>query len=477
MNRFIGNLRSLFSALPRWVRGHKAVTAISAISIIAILSFVGVLVFKANFNSSINDQSMNHRTFPASTLPTPIETKNKKPNFPETSSLSEVSTCKIPDQRTTKTQPNNVGFPHTEDIIPAQGTAEIVVIAVDFLDAPGQGSPAEFLNTQISKIKEWYSSTSEGKLSINFQTSPDWIHAPVTSSSIEIGAESAGGNNDYREIKRLAVQQIVDATGGQFDFTNVNGILLQFPSSIQGITRDLGDRGIISTPQGEKLLFYWGGGQYHHTDSGGLSKQTKQDLTWAFWIHEMLHSQGLALHSPGNGIQTSLANNQYGTSLVLDSWESLLMGWMPDEKVFCASLDQISSANVILSPLETKTQGKKMAIVKLNEYEAIVIESRRAIGYSSNWPKDLNGILVYRINTTLDNDRSQECCGDLGNDPAFSKWGYYLLPDGHSADTSRGPMNQHLQLVAKENDKVIYGGVKIELVYSGEQDYVKITKQ
>lgn len=401
-----------------------------------------------------------------------------EPAFDDSASLSDTSLCKIQDQRIIKTQPNNVGFSVTPDIIPAQGIADIVVIAVDFQDAPGEGSPNEFLNTQMSKIREWYSTTSEGKLTMNFQSSPEWIHVPFPSARFNIDPEVANGPNAFRAIQQEMAQEIINATGNLFDWSNVDGVLFQFPSTIQGVAKDLGDRGVnFSTPQGPKNLFFWGGGQYHHTDSGSLTKETKQELTWAFWIHEMLHSQGLALHSPGNGIQTSVANNQYGQSLVLDAWETFLLGWMPDEKVFCASKDQISSTEIKLTPLEITAPGKRMGVIKINDSEALIIESRRATGYSIDWPADHNGIFVYRINTALDNDRSQECCGDMGNDPAYTKWGYFIAPEGKQVNTSQGPNLQHLQLLAKQGDGIIYDGMIIELIYSGEQDFVKITKQ
>lgn len=441
---------------------------------VVIIAFAILVQFVNQSNANV-DPSLSAGVTPQ---PTRSDSPAPEPVFEETPNLSDLTTCKIEDQRLNKTQPNNVGFPLTPDIIPAQGTADIVVIAVDFIDAPGEGSPAEFLNTQISKIQEWYKTTSEGKLSINFQTSPDWIHVPVASASFNISPEVANGPNEFRVIQQAMAQEIINATGNQFDWSNVDGVLFQFPATIQGVEKDLGDRGVsISTPQGGKNLFFWGGGRYHHIDSGSLTATVKQELTWAFWIHEMLHSQGLALHSPGNGIQTSLANNQYGTSLVLDAWETFLLGWLPDEKVFCATKDQISVANIKLTPLETTIPGKRIGIIRLSDSEALIIESRRATGYSQSWPKDHNGLLVYRINTTLDNDRSQECCGDLGNDPIFSKWGYYIVPEGNTVDTTQGPNLQHLQLLAKQGDKVIYDGLVIELIYSGQQDFVKITKQ
>lgn len=417
-------------------------------------------------------------TFASTPSSSSVKEKSVEPAFVDTASPSEVSSCKLQDQRNIKTQPNNVGFPLTADIIPVQGTADIVVMAVDFVDAPGEGSPSTFLESQMTKMQEWYSTTSEGKLAINFQSSPEWIHVPVPSAQFNIDPQVANSADKFRAIQQVMAQEIISASANKFDWTDVDGVLFQFPSSIQGVAKDLGDRGVIlSTPQGNKNLFFWGGGQYHHTDSGSLTKNIKQELTWAFWIHELLHSQGLALHSPGNGIQTSVANNQYGQSLVLDAWETLLLGWIPDEKVFCASKEEIISSTFKLTPLESQAPGKRIGIIKLNDSEALIIESRRASGYSNSWPSDLNGLLVYRINTTLDNDRSQECCGDVGNDPTYAKWGYYLVPEGNQVNTSQGPNLQHLQLVAKQGNKVTYDGIVIELIYSGEQDFVQVTKQ
>lgn len=457
-----------------WITKDRIAFGLTCIAVV----LVGIFIWQSTIPSPVNDQSMNHRTFPTETESTPIS-KNKKPRFLETTSPSSTDTCKLADQRVTKLQPNNVGFPITPDIIPIQGTAHMVIMAVDFPDAPGTQSETGYLNDQLNKIQAWANYFSNGKLNFDFQTYDGWVHAPFPSADYFVPATTPNSDNPYNDIMTQMGQDIVNASGNTFDFTNVDGMLFLFPPTIQGVDRDLGQRGvIIQTPQGPKNLFFWGGGKYHYIDSNGyLTAATKRADLWSYWIHEMLHSQGLPLHAPGNGIQTSLANNQYGDSFALDRWESFLAGWIDDNQVFCTDLTTLTTANVKLSPVEAKTSGNQMAIVKLNDSEALVIESRRATGYSSQWPKDLNGIFVYRINTTLDNDRSQECCGDTGNDPAYSKWGYFLMPEGHKPDTSRGPLNQHLSFMAKENDKVIYGGVEIELVYSGDQDYVKITKQ
>jgi hypothetical protein len=452
------------------------VTLISAFSLV-LITIASFTLININSAPKIRDLSMQNRTF----APIPSETprkKNSKPSFIETSGLSDKSVCKIPDQRIVKTQPQNVGFPISPDIIPIKGNANIIVMAVDFPDAVGTQNEDKYLDDQLKKISDWYSYFSGNQLTFEFQRHEGWIRAPFPSGDYLVEATTPNSENtDYETIRSMA-QGIVNASGNLFDFSKSQGMLFLFPPSIQGIERDLGGRGVdLQTPQGQKNLFFWGGGKYQYEDSNGyLTAEEKREDLWSYWIHEMLHSQGFSLHSPGNGIQTGLGNNQYGDSYSLDRWQSFLAGWIQDNDVYCQSIDTLTSEKVKISPVETGTPGKQLAVVRLNDSEALVIESRRATGYSAQWPKGLNGLLVYRINTTLDNDRSQECCGDRGNDPKYTKWGYYLAPEGNKVDTSRGPLLQHLKLVARENDVVTYGGVKIELVYTGDQDYVEISK-
>lgn len=440
--------------------------AVVALSVTALICSVGII----KFSGYQNDVK----------AVTASETSTPKPTFTfmETGSVDAIEVCKVPDGRLTKIQPKNVGFPLTESEIPATGTANIVLMAVDFLDAPGTTDETEYLELQAKKIREWAQYFSNGKLTFNFQISKDWVHVPKNSADYPIGWEVANGPNASYLLQRKMAQDIVDASGNTFDFSNVNGLLFLFPPTIQGVEKDLGGRGEpINTPQGQKNVFFWGGGQYHFQNTNGnLSTQLKREKTWSFWIHEMLHSQGLAQHAPGNGFQTGLTSDQYGKSFAIDAWESFLLGWISDESVFCADANNLTNSNVKLTPREVSGDGTQMAIIRLSEYEALVVESRRPVGYSEEWPFNVSGLFVYRINTTQENDRSQECCGDTGNDPAYSKWAYFLLPEGQTVQ-SQNVKEAYESYVVKEGQTVTYNGVTVKLLHSDDYDYVSITKK
>lgn len=429
-----------------------------------------ICVFSIMKFSDVKNADQNAKLF---TTATPLTTFS----FEETGSVDAADVCKVPDGRQTQIQPKNVGFPLSVGEIPATGTANIIIMAVDFLDAPGTKDESAYLSEQAKQIQEWATYFSNGKLNFNIQTSTDWIHVPANSADYPIKWEVANGPNASYLLQRKMAQDIVDASGNQFDFTEVNGLLFLFPPSLQGVEKDLGGRNEpINTPQGQRNVFFWGGGQYHFQDTNGnLSAQLKREKTWSFWIHEMLHSQGLSQHAPGNGFQTGLTTDQYGKSFAIDAWESFLLGWISDESIFCADINHLTSSNVKLTPREISGNGTQAAIVRLNEFEALVVESRRPVGYSKEWPSDVSGLFVYRINTTQENDRSQECCGDTGNDPAYSKWGYYLLPDGQAVK-SQNVKEAYESYVVKVGQTVTYNGVTIKLLHSDDYDFVSIVK-
>ncbi|MDH6239545.1 DUF2510 domain-containing protein [Aurantimicrobium minutum] len=440
---------------------------------IAVISSLTVIGLVLGFNKAPDEK-----------VPSPMKISTAtpqatEPQFIETVGLESVESCKIKDQRTNPQQPNNVGFPLEEDLIPAQGNANLIAVAVDFPDARGQQPETEYLLEQTQRITEWGKYYSQGKLNYSFQVHEGWVTVPRNSAEYVVPWTNPHTQNETIEIQDQLTEDVIRSLGNEYDFSNIHGILILFPPTVEGIEKDLGGRGgtLLQTPQGPKELFYWGGGKYHFTDAPGyIDAAGKRDQLWSFWIHEMLHSQGISLHAPGNGFLTGLQSNQYGGSFALDAWELFLLGWTDDNQIHCLDRELLTSSQIKLNSSDVTTAGTRAAIIRLSDHEALVIESRRPVGYSSSWPENVSGIFVYKVDTTLDNDRSHECCGDMGNDPTYPKWAFYLLPDGRTV-MANSPLTQHNDYIVRQGDSVTYEDLSIELVYSGKQDFVKITKQ
>lgn len=407
--------------------------------------------------------------------PSSTESVNSQPNFVTTESSNSAEICKLADQRTVKIEERNVGFPLSSDFLPTNGEINLIVMAVDFPDAIASEKPGNYIQSQIEKMNSWAQFSTNGKLVFNIQTNNQWIRSSRPSASYAIEKGSPNKQNTTQDLQNQMTQDLINAAADTFDFSNTQGIIFLFPPNIQGLENDLSAKGVVfSTPQGEKPLFIRGGGMAQYRITGGnLSPKF-----WQLWVHEILHAMGFPLHAPGNGFNTGIAQNTFGTSATLDAWESFLAGWLANELVYCEDYETLSESQVILTPLEFDKTGNKAAIIRLSSNEAIVVESRRPSGFSSEWPASDSGLLIYRIDTSADNDRTGECCGDNGNDPTWSKWAFYLPADQRKESISGNGQNPGPNsYLIKEGESVSYSGVTVELVYSGDTDFVRITKK
>lgn len=418
------------------------------------------------------------------TSSTPISSSEPKNETPQTSASQNLLTsqnmdlCKIKDARIKKIQPNNVGFPLTEDIIPNKGVLKMVFIPIDFADAPGISDPYLVSNTTFTKMKDWYTYFSNGKFTIEAQQSHEWFHSSALSSSYPNLRASTN------ELANKLAQEWINLTGNSYDFTNVKAIFFDFPSSVksfgegtQGRADQFGKGIALNTKQGQIRAFFNTTGDYWFKDDAGSTAQAKQKYQWSYYIHELLHSSGVANHAPGNGMPIGIGQNQtptpQGFSGVMATWQLFLLDWLNPDQIFCVQKENLTSGYISLTPVDEKRYGQKMGIITLSPTTALVIESRRPIDWSAEMHSDATGILVYVVNTTLDSDRSHESLGDdNGNQPEFSKWAYLRLPDDVQGGYS--VRRNFTDYFLKQGKSVTFEGVKITLTNSTNNDLVKI---
>jgi hypothetical protein len=147
-------------------------------------------------------------------------------------------------------------------------------------------------------------------------------------------------------------------------------------------------------------------------------------------------------------------------------------------------VSEIENTFVNLVPLEIFEKGNRAAIVVLDKSKALVIESRRALGLSKRWPKDLSGIYVYQIDTSVDTDRTQEFNGsglDNGNNRKFPKWAFYLDSDQRPIDDSIpnnkvDPEKFYQDWLIRVGESVTTESVKINFRKSDQTDWIEITR-
>ena len=417
------------------------------------------------------------------TVKSPLEENQVEP--------ASIEVCRIPDGRpnsVASTPPNllykgdmgksNVGFPYSNDRFPNEGPVNFIVAAVSFENLSGAPNNVDdYLHEQTSKISEWADFWSQGQMQYEFQVVDGWQKLDFSTSRYSAKDVSRGDRTVSAHVG--LADAIAAKVGDKADWAAADGLFVLFPEGYDGFTGDWNSRGdVVQTPSGPKSMFFWGGGEYHLTEAGGISLETKQEHLWSYWIHEILHSQGSNLHAPGNGWAVGLGQNQYPTyggkfSGAMNAWEAFKTGWIFDGQVFCLDgREDFSEARASLTPMEIYGGDTKMVVIRTAEHEGIVVTSRRPIGYSENWSNSDSGITVYRLDLSVMNDRTGEGNVDCGNNTDFAKWAYYLPADGSSELKNACRFES---FIIKPGQSVRYGGVDVQLVSRGSKDYVEIS--
>jgi len=364
---------------------------------------------------------------------------------------SALDACKLTEARINKFQPWNIGFPRGTSgtpTLPSTGVSNIQFIAVDFSDAVGTAEELTAADAQISEYNKWFEFTSNGTLSFNWQYPKRWLRM---SKSVPGYALIKG---DRATVLPMA-QEIVSLADPFIDFTNSDFVFVLFPRTIHDLNDGIGMANWqVNSAEGPvKNLF--GGAEYFY--------KNKYEL-WSFWIHEWGHPMGLAGHSPRSNL--SIMDNQNGSSVTLNVWDSFFAGWMGADQLYCMPSAQ-STLETQLIPLERLQHGMRGVVVPISTTEALVVESHRAEGWGASLGAGTYGVLVYYIDTTKDTDRSGEQQGIVKE-----AWSKYVTP---TTDTNPDPSNATNKLLL-QGDTVTYKGITVTLTKTGDVDTVRITK-
>lgn len=117
---------------------------------------------------------------------------------------------------------------------------------------------------------------------------------------------------------------------------------------------------------------------------------------------------------------------------------------------------------------------KRLAVAPFESEGALVIESRRPIGWSGTWDSDRAGLLVYFVDTQLEAERVDAFTqGGCGTSDEQKKWAYYLYRDSFT-----GNCRDWFEAFIRPGDTVTFKDLEISLVHSAEtSDYVEVKRK
>ena len=132
-------------------------------------------------------------------------------------------------------------------------------------------------------------------------------------------------------------------------------------------------------------------------------------------------------------------------------WSRFLTGMLKNSQIHC--LNSSETTTHWLVPIEQQSEKLKGVIIPLNDFTAIVVESRRNYGYD-NIGTDAEGVIVYTIDTRIPYCRS----------PA------HIVSPNRSTDKE-----WYTDSALKEGESVTTNGWKISVIESGDfGDVIKV---
>jgi hypothetical protein len=393
-----------------------------------------------------------------------------------------LSTCQLPDARGAKKEWTSIGYPATPtQAFRNSGVEKIVVVGVDFSDAPGKGKPSELFKNDIDLATQWVNWYSNSKLKFEFVTIDEWIRAPKTSDNYNVGdhAEQLGSLTlaDMKTDFVLSIENYVD-------LSNTTAIWMYFPSDITKLVGKFAQRGspVFTKKYGTVIADIYG--------IGKTSYDSKVQ-NWTFNIHEMLHAQGIMGHSPRAPWVFSVAMTDAGPSRGLDPWSQLILGWTNPEQNYCVKVENLKSTNLTLVPNEREQQGLNSAMIKLSETKMLIVESHRSDKWSPGLEKGFYGVMVSLLDMTAtpswggEEGFSRYLRVDNANHglhqpigikiPGFPEYqGNYGLINGYGVANDQ--IYWELNYMMYQGESITYEGIKISLISTGDNDTIEISK-
>jgi hypothetical protein len=352
------------------------------------------------------------------------------------SSPEPLENCRLIDARTFRAAGDwqAITYPATpSNGFTNSGAIDVAVVFVDFPDVPGGSAELSEHIASIKKSAEWYSWFSQGSVKYDLRIADRWVRAPKNSEYYYWLHPGKPGvqlmsDTDISASYRSLAGSVVDTSG-------VTSIWAVLPKAVTKIDEGFAYRAFPG-------VFSIGSDSYR-----------ARTPIWQHFVHETLHSHGALGHSPKNA-QIGLFWNTGSAGATLNSWDAMTFGWMKQENIYCVAKDNVKPETLTLVPLEREQVGLRSIVVKLSDYEVLVIESHRKDRWSDRWPTGTTGVSVMRVDTRIDT------VFDIG-----SSTGTYLVP-----------AREHSLDFLKVGQTFATDGIRISVVATGDNDRIKIDR-
>jgi len=313
-----------------------------------------------------------------------------------------VTQCKLADRFNYSVR---LGFPKDVARLSSTGNQKVLLMAIDYSDAPTKENATEALKLAFDTdhINEFYKSVSYGQLSFTFDIHPTVVRMPKPSSNY-VG--KLGNTYPQPILVSNILGDAASATSGQINYSIYQAVAILDLSRIEawgfwGFALPYSLPGFATSSgyiRNSTVIGAW-----ENSSKGPVAKGYKTSVL----KHELGHLFGfvdLYIIAPGNYFigQTpgpfDVMNATSGPAHEFLAWQRWLQGWITDSNVACFDYAD-PTESLQLKPLGKATTGTQMTVLRISAQKALVLESRK--GTSTDELSGNDGLLAYEIDLSV----------------------------------------------------------------------------
>lgn len=384
-----------------------------------------------------------------------------EPYVAPTTPGAPASTCQLLDTSNERRIYGNIpgGFPRQPYYVKQPGVLKMALIPIDWADQPGEADPLGRVADQMTRFTDWYDMVSEGRLKVEWVSTPNWVRLPGAAQDYVISQSSYFQTGTAPERMAKLAGAAIAAADPSFDFSGVDVVAFVLPKTqnvLEVTAQGFQYQSTSQFPTAEGLI--------NRFVAAGRYFDVPYRTFWAYWAHEVGHM--LLLPHIGSSTASNpmqgfdLMGSQDAPSRTLSAWLRYLIGWLSDEQIYCQAVDALAPTSVMLNPIDDRGPGVKAAMVRTSPTTLLVVESRRKTAFACTPDGRLDGVLVYTYDSTLGHS-------DEMLKPA--------IPAGRgSGGSSCG--SRYDDALLSVGDAVTVDGVTVSVTKSGRYDTVSITR-
>jgi M6 family metalloprotease-like protein len=291
-----------------------------------------------------------------------------------------------------------------------------LIFPIDFPDLTSSSNPQSDFANIAEGVSAYYGAMSEGKTEFKWTIHPQFVRYATKVADANLGGRTTNGYGKFFQEAYKLAKQVLDVSA--FDL-----IVFAPPLSTSREQIAIGPASVANSPD-----------QFNATMLDGQAFSSR--FPYYMTAHEIGHLMGMAdlynyesanESAAGGGKSANdlqfkymgvfdLMNWVNGDGMELTAWNRWIIDLISDDQIRC--LPPVSSTT-LLTPVGMNG-GVKGAVIPLSKTEAIVIESRRAIGYDIKLGIKSQGALVYKVNTSIRSGYGpMRVVGRTGSDDIF----------------------------------------------------------